>query len=147
MFKKDSLGSALLKGGAFGGIAKLMSKDVEKQHKNLLGAGLITEDEVLIDYKQCSCYKKVLGIGKWEQGWIYFLETKIIYILGFGVLNEPIIINYKNVKEMERTKAMMLPFGLKITYTDEKSGETRVDEFSIQKRDEWIKFIEERMEA
>ena len=118
-------------------------KKLEKQKENLVKAELMEESDVLVDYLQASYVNRLVGkIGSWKQGWAYFTEQRLIIIT--GVLNENIIIPYKNIRELGKCSQSLMPIGITITHEDMKTGKVVTDKISMMKRDKWISFMAEK---
>lgn len=116
---------------------------LEKQKKNLVEAGVMNEADILVDFLQASYVDRQLGkIGKWKQGWAYFTEERLIVLT--GLLDDNIVIPYKNIKELGKCSQSLMPIGITITYEDMKTGNIVTDKVSMMKRDKWINFMAEK---
>ena len=113
----------------------------EKQKKNLVEAGLMDQNDTLVDYLQASYVQKVWKIGQWKQGWAYFTEARLICIT--GTLDDNIVIPYQNIRQIGKCSQGFFPMGIEITYETQESGLT-TDKLSMTKREKWIKFLEEK---
>ncbi len=113
----------------------------EKQKKNLVEAGLMDQNDTLVDYLQASYVQKVWKIGQWKQGWAYFTEARLICIT--GPLDDNIVIPYQNIRQIGKCSQGFFPMGIEITYETQESGLT-TDKLSMTKREKWIKFLEEK---
>lgn len=118
---------------------------LEKQKKLLVEAGVMEETDSLVDYLQANYVERLIGkVGTWKQGWAYFTEERLIVLT--GVLDNNIIIPYRNIKEIGKCSQGLFPMGIVITYEDGKTGEIVSDKVSMTKRDKWIQFMEEKAE-
>ncbi len=61
-----------------------------------------------------------------------------------GLLEENIVIPYKNIQKLEKCSQTFMPIGIAITYENKESGEIITDKISMMKRDKWMAFMEER---
>lgn len=114
---------------------------LQTQKDKLVKNKFMDESDNLLDYTQGNTRERLLGKwGQWKQGWIYFTEQKIICFYGIGGSLE---IPYNSISAIGKCTQMFLPFGISITYTDEK-GKVVEDKISVQKRNERIKLISER---
>ncbi len=110
-----------------------------KLEKSLLKNNLIEENELLVDAFEMNYISPVFGsFGTWSRGYGYFTDKKIIHTRGF----RNIMIEYKDIIKMERSRQFFLPIALKITY--KKEDKIVTDKISLMKRENWIKFIEEK---
>lgn len=115
---------------------------LEKQKENLLKLGVMEETDTLVDFFQASYVERLVGKwGRWQKGWAYFTEKRLIVTT--GVLEENIVIPYQNIQEMKKCSQGIAPIGVEITYENLK-GETVTDKVSFMKRDRWMSFMAER---
>lgn len=118
---------------------------LEKQKNNLVKSGVMEESDMLIDFFQTAYIERLIGKwGKWQKGWAYFTEERLIVIT--GLLEENIIIPYQNIRSLEKCSQGIAPIGIAITYENLK-GETVTDKVSMMKRDHWMAFMSERSKA
>lgn len=116
---------------------------LEKQKKNLVEAGVMNEADTLIDFLQASYVERLVGkVGKWKQGWAYFTEERLIVLT--GLLDDNIVIPYKNIKELGKCSQGLMPMGIVITYEDAKTGKILTDKISMMKREKWLNFMAEK---
>lgn len=121
----------------------MSNSKLEKQKKNLVEMGVMNEEDMLVDFLQASYVERLIGkVGKWKQGWAYFTEERLIVLT--GLLDDNIIIPYKNIKELEKCSQGLMPMGITITYEDMKTGDIVTDKVSMMKRDKWMKFMAEK---
>lgn len=113
----------------------------EKQKQNLVEAGLMEQDDTLVDYLQASYVQKVGKLGQWKQGWAYFTETRLICIT--GPLDDNIVIPYRSIRKIGKRSQGLFPMGIEIAY-ETPEGNLTADKLSMTKRDKWIKFLEEK---
>ncbi len=119
---------------------------LEKQKANLVKLGVMEEADTLIDFFQASYVEHLIGKwGKWKSGWAYFTEERLIVIT--GVLEENIVIPYKNIQSLEKCSQGIAPIGIVITYENMESGKVVTDKVSMMKRDRWMAFMAERCKA
>ncbi len=113
---------------------------LEKQKKNLVEAGLMTEEDTLIDYLQANYFDRILGkIGEWKKGWAYFTEEKLIVVT--GLLSDNIVIPYKDIRGLGKCSQGLFPMGIKITHENAEGGKTVTDRISVMKRDKWLELL------
>ncbi len=113
---------------------------LEKQKKKLVDAGLMTPEDNLIDFLQASYVERLIGkMGKWKQGWAYFTEEKLIVFT--GILDDNIIIPYKNIRALGKCSQSLLPIGITITHEDAEKGKVITDRISMMKRDKWLELL------
>ncbi len=116
---------------------------IEKQKKKLVELGVIDPEDTLVDFVQASYMERLIGnTGKWKQGWVYFTEERLVVFT--GVLEENIIIPYKNISRLEKCSQGLFPIGISITHRKIKNGKAVTDKISMMKRDKWLDFIAER---
>lgn len=119
---------------------------LEKQKKNLVKIGVMEESDAVIDFFQAGYVERLVGKwGQWKKGWAYFTEERLIIIT--GLLEENVVIPYRNIKSLEKCSQSIVPIGIAITYEDMKSGEVVTDKVSMMKRDQWMAFLDERRQA
>lgn len=113
----------------------------QKQKDKLVKNKFMDENDNLLDYTQGNTRERLIGKwGQWKQGWIYFTEQKIICFYGIaGSLEIP----YSSITAIGKCTQMLLPLGIKITYTNER-GKVVEDRISVQKRNQRMNFISER---
>ena len=117
----------------------------EKLRQKLIKAGLIHQNDTLIDCLQVSYKENLLGKIKssWKSGWIYFTQEKIVCTTSF--LDSNIVIPYTTIKRLERnTQFFLFPFGIDVTYEEAGTGKMIVQKFSVQKRNYWIDFLAQK---
>ena len=113
-----------------------------KQKKNLVKYELMEESDTLVDFFQANYVEHLLaGFGQWQQGWAYFTEERLIVIT--GLLEDHIVIPYRNIRSMEKGSQGAFPIAVSITYENLK-GELATDKISLMKRDEWMEFMAQR---
>lgn len=118
----------------------------EKQKKNLVEMGVMDPEDSLIDFLQASYVERLVGkIGKWKQGWAYFTEERLIVLT--GLLDQNIVIPYKNIRGLGKCSQGLFPMGIVITHEDEKTGETVTDKISVMKREKWLGLLSEKSGA
>lgn len=118
---------------------------LEKQKKNLVKGGLMDESDTLVDFLQASYLERLIGKwGQWKKGWAYFTEERLIVTT--GLLEENLVIPYRNIQSMEKCSQGIIPIGIAITYENLK-GEVVTDKISMMKREHWISFMAERGKA
>lgn len=118
---------------------------LEKQKKNLVKIGVMEESDTLIDFFQAGYMERLIGRwGRWEKGWAYFTEERLIVIT--GLLEENIVIPYQNIRAMEKCSQGIAPIGIAITY-ENMEGKTVTDKLSLMKREQWMSFMEGRCKA
>ncbi|MBO5281939.1 MAG: hypothetical protein J6B43_02245 [Lachnospiraceae bacterium] len=101
------------------------------------------DTDQLIDFFQANYVERLVGkFGKWEQGWAYFTEERLIVIT--GILEENIVIPYQNIRALEKSSQGAAQMAITITYEDRNSGETVSDRVSMMKRDYWMAFMAEK---
>lgn len=116
---------------------------LEKQKQNLIKLQLMEDTDQLIDFFQANYVERLVGkFGKWEQGWAYFTEERLIVIT--GILEENIVIPYQNIRALEKSSQGAAQMAITITYEDRNSGETVSDRVSMMKRDYWMAFMAEK---
>lgn len=116
---------------------------VEKQKKKLVELGVIDLEDTLVDFVQASYVERRAGtLEKWKQGWAYFTEDRLIIFT--GLLEENIIIPYKNISKLQKCSQSFLPIGIIITHRGLKSSKKVTDKISMMKRDKWLDFMAER---
>ena len=116
---------------------------LDKQKKNLVKLGVMEESDTLIDFLQANYIERLIGkLGQWKKGWAYFTEERLIVTT--GLLEENIVIPYKNIQKLEKCSQTFMPIGIAITYENKESGESITDKISMMKRDKWMAFMEER---
>jgi len=116
---------------------------LEKQKNNLVKLGVMEESDQLVDFFQASYVERLVGkFGKWQQGWAYFTEERLIVIT--GMLDENIVIPYKNIRSLEKCSQGVAQIGIAITYENMENGETVSDKVSMMKRDQWMQFMAEK---
>lgn len=118
---------------------------LEKQKKNLVKGGLMDESDTLVDFLQASYLERLIGKwGQWKKGWAYFTEERLIVTT--GLLEENLVIPYRNIQSMEKCSQGIIPIGIAITYENLK-GEVVTDKLSMMKREHWMSFMAERGKA
>ena len=118
---------------------------LEKQKKNLVKGGLMDESDTLVDFLQASYLERLIGKwGQWKKGWAYFSEERLIVTT--GLLEENLVIPYRNIQSMEKCSQGIIPIGIAITYENLK-GEVVTDKISMMKREHWMSFMAERGKA
>lgn len=118
---------------------------LEKQKKNLVKGGLMDESDTLVDFLQASYLERLIGKwGQWKKGWAYFTEERLIVTT--GLLEENLVIPYRNIQSMEKCSQGIIPIGIAITYENLK-GEVVTDKISMMKREHWMSFMAERSKA
>lgn len=118
-------------------------KKKEKLKKNLVQADLMNQEDIIVDCIQANYVDKLIGnIGKWKQGWVYFTQERLI--CPTGILEENIIIPYRNICKIEKCSQGFFPMGIKITYKSIKNQEEKVDKISVYKRKKWMSFMAEQ---
>lgn len=118
---------------------------LEKQKKNLVKGGLMDESDTLVDFLQASYLERLIGkLGQWKKGWAYFTEERLIVTT--GLLEENLVIPYRNIQSMEKCSQGIIPIGIAITYENLK-GEVVTDKISMMKREHWMSFMAERGKA
>ena len=118
---------------------------LEKQKKNLVKGGLMDESDTLVDFLQASYLERLIGKwGQWKKGWAYFTEERLIVTT--GLLEENLVIPYRNIQSMEKCSQGIIPIGIAITYENFK-GEVVTDKISMMKREHWMSFMAERGKA
>ena len=118
---------------------------LEKQKKNLVKGGLMDESDTLVDFLQASYLERLIGkLGQWKKGWAYFTEERLIVTT--GLLEENLVIPYRNIQSMEKCSQGIIPIGIAITYENLK-GEVVTDKLSMMKREHWMSFMAERGKA
>lgn len=118
---------------------------LEKQKKNLVKGGLMDESDTLVDFLQASYLERLIGKwGQWKKGWAYFTEERLIVTT--GLLEENLVIPYRNIQSMEKCSQGIIPIGIAITYENLK-GEVVTDKISMMKREHWMSFMAERGKA
>lgn len=80
--------------------------------------------------------------GKWEQGWAYFTEERLIVIMIIFCGN--IIIPYRIIHAPEKGTQRADQMTITITYENRNSGKTISDGVSMMKRDYWMAFMAEK---
>lgn len=116
---------------------------LEKQKQNLIKLQLMEDTDQLVDFFQANYVERLVGkFGKWEQGWAYFTEERLIVIT--GILEENIVIPYQNIHALEKGSQGAAQMAITITYEDMNSGETVSDKVSMMKRDYWMTFMAEK---
>ena len=114
---------------------------LQKQKSKLVKNEWMDESDTLLDYAQGNTKERLIGKwGQWKQGWIYFTEKKIICFWG---LTGSLVIPYSSISELRKSTQMFLPFGITITYTDEKE-KVVTDKISVLKRNARIELISEK---
>lgn len=115
----------------------------EKLKKNLVEAGLMEETDTIVECLQANYMERLIGkLGQWKQGWAYFTQERLI--CPTGVLNEDIVIPYKNIREIGKCSQGLFPMGIAITYENPKTGEVMTDKLSMTKREKWMDFMAEK---
>ena len=95
---------------------------LDKQKKNLVKLGVMEESDTLIDFLQANYIERLIGkLGQWKKGWAYFTEERLIVTT--GLLEENIVIPYKNIQKLEKCSQTFMPIGIAITYENKESGE------------------------
>lgn len=118
---------------------------LEKQKKNLVKGGLMDESDTLVDFLQANYLERLIGKwGQWKKGWAYFTEERLIVTT--GLLEENLVIPYRNIQSMEKCSQGIIPIGIAITYENLK-GEVVTDKLSMMKREHWMSFMAERGKA
>lgn len=118
---------------------------LEKQKKNLVKIGVMEESDTLIDFFQAGYMERLIGRwGRWEKGWAYFTEERLIVIT--GLLEENIVIPYQNIRALEKCSQGIAPIGVAITY-ENMEGKTVTDKLSLMNREQWMSFMAERCKA
>lgn len=116
---------------------------LEKQKKNLVKLGLMEETDSLVDFFQAGYVEHLVGkFGKWQQGWAYFTEERLVVIT--GMLEENIVIPYGTIKALEKGAQGAAQIAITITYEKPESGELVSDKVSMMKRDQWMAFMAEK---
>lgn len=119
------------------------SAKLAKQKKNLVEAGIMKPEETLIEYLQANYVQRLVGkMGAWKQGWAYFTDERLIEIT--GLLNDNIIIPYKNIRGLGKCSQGLFPMGITITHEDAESGKVITDKLSMMKREKWLEFLSEK---
>jgi len=119
-------------------------KRKEKYKQQFVEAGLMTEDEEMVDYIQCQHHVKKLGMGQWQQGWICFTDRKILYPLPLLSDKKALLIPYSSIRSLGKCTQSLLPLGIIVTYQDPETNEQKEERFSMAKRDNWIAFLTEK---
>ena len=118
---------------------------LEKQKQNLVKIGVMEESDTLIDFFQAGYMERLIGkCCRWEKGWAYFTEERLIVIT--GLLEENIVIPYQNIRAMEKCSQGIAPIGIAITY-ENMEGKIVTDKLSLMKREQWMSFMAERGKA
>lgn len=118
---------------------------LEKQKQNLVKIGVMEESDTLIDFFQAGYMERLIGRwGRWEKGWAYFTEERLIVIT--GLLEENIVIPYQNIRALEKCSQGIAPIGIAITY-ENREGKTVTDKLSLMNREQWMSFMAERCKA
>ena len=113
---------------------------LEKQKKNLVEAGLMAQEDTLVDFLQASYVERLTKkMGTWKQGWAYFTQERLIVIT--GLLNSNIVIPYETITELGKCSQGLFPMGISITHKDAETGEIVTDKISLTKREKWIEFL------
>lgn len=113
---------------------------LKKQEETLVKAGLMTQEDKLIDFLQASYMERLVGkLGQWKQGWVYFTEERLIVTAGFA--GDIIVIPYKSIRELGKCSQGLFPMGIKITHEDAESGKTITDKISVMKRNKWLELL------
>lgn len=108
---------------------------LEKQKKNLVESGLMSQEDTLVDFLQASYVDR----KTWKQGWAYFTQERLIVIT--GLLNNNIVIPYQTITELGKCSQSLLPMGIVITHKDAETGAVVTDKISLMKREKWLEFL------
>lgn len=116
-----------------------------KQKQNLVQIGVMEESDTLIDFFQAGYIERLIGRwGRWEKGWAYFTEERLIVIT--GLLEENMVIPYQNIRALEKCSQGLAPIGITITY-ESLAGKIVTDTISLMNRAQWMSFLAERCKA
>ncbi|SHK67541.1 hypothetical protein SAMN02745136_03050 [Anaerocolumna jejuensis DSM 15929] len=118
-------------------------KKKEKLKNNLVKAGLMEQEDTIIECLQANYRQRLIGImGQWKQGWIYFTETRVVYPT--GLLDNDIVIPYKSIHKIEKCTQGIFPMGISLTYEEPKTENQITDKFSMTKRGKWMDFLADK---
>lgn len=121
----------------------MSEKRKEKLKKNLVKTGLMAQEDTLLEYLQANYVERLVGrMGQWKQGWVYFTQER--FICPTGILDEDIVIPYKDIIRIDKCSQGIFPIGITITYKNPDTGELMSDSFSMMKREKWIRFLAEK---
>ena len=121
----------------------MIEAQLEQQKKKLVKAGIIEQEEILIDSTQANYVERVLGkFGPWKQGWAYFTEERLIIVTGF--FSENIYIPYVKICELTKCSQGILPTGIVITHENVQTGELESLKISLMKRDQLMELMREK---
>lgn len=119
----------------------MIEAQLEQQKKKLVKAGIMEQEEILIDSTQANYVDQVLGkFGPWKLGWAYFTEERLIIV----TVSENIFIPYVKIRELEKCSQGLLPTGIVITYENVQTGELECLKISLMKRDQWMELMREK---
>lgn len=140
-----------------------MKDTVKEQQNHLIESGLMEKDDILLNSLMASyADKKVIwkwgawrrgeagtawksgpwSIGPWRSGWVFFTKERLI--ISRGLLNDALIIPYKNIQKLSKCSQYFFPMGIRITYKNPITGESETERFSLTKRNRWLDFLEEK---
>lgn len=118
-------------------------KKKEKMKANLVKAGLMNQEDTIIECLQANYMERLIGkIGQWKQGWVYFTQERCI--CPTGILDNDIVIPYKNIRELGKCSQGLFPMGITITHENSETGELMTDKLSMTKREKWLDFLAEK---
>lgn len=118
-------------------------KKKQKLKNNLVKAGLMEQEDTIIECLQANYMQRVIGnMGQWKQGWIYFTEKQVIYPT--GILDNDITISYKSIRKIEKCSQGIFPMGIALTYEEPETGNQITDKFSMTKRGKWMDFLADK---
>lgn len=124
---------------------QLNNTQIYEIEKNLKENNTISNDDHLIVAEKGDYWSKFLIFNMQERGCYYFTNEKIIFAGGLGgayiILNIP----YKNIRNIKKCNVgLFIPCGILLTVYDENKQKEVKYRLSLLKRDNWIRFIEER---
>jgi len=114
---------------------------------SLVEAKLIDNNDKLIVTENGDYWEKFLFFRSQVRGYYYFTEKRIVFIGGFASTTQ-LSIQYKDIKKIEKCSVgPFLPFGVMIYVYDENKNKIIKYKLSLQNRNRWITFIENRIKG
>lgn len=123
----------------------IKKEDILEIEKSLKDASLIEKSDTLEMFQKGDYWEKILFINSQVRGYYYFTKKSIVFI-GGALSSTQVYIPYENVKSIKKYNvAFFMPTGIKIEAFDEKKGCIVKHKMSVLKRNDLIKYMEEKM--
>lgn len=105
---------------------------------------LISADDHIVEIDKGDYWEKLLCFYSQVRGTYYYTNEAVCFVGGFaGSTNWAV--KYSDIRKIEKCMiGILMPFGVRLHFYDEKKDKIRKYKMSVLKRDNWIAFLTER---